>query len=492
MRMLKVLLVLPLFTVVLCAQSIGPDVTVSALTDVGGFGQNAGHTISAFAVGTTACNVGNAPVLWTSNNNQHPVIAQNMYQYIGVTGTSYSRFQQIGMSWLKHGFASTNSPGCGSCVQPPQGGGALGVGCTDSYGSGLNGGQSYLGPRSEVNASTGAYPYPHSSPTGDATIAGRLQVANGDLGNASAQYFVEAQYVTADDALANNKNNNATWQKINTPGIGAGSATFNGSAHPQQPAIYAWQSIDAGVSITTVDMTNDGRFLIGKKVTSLGGGNYHYEFAIHNLNSDRSGGTFTVVFAAGAVVSNAGFRSIPYHSGEPYANTAWTPTITPNQIVWACTPWITDLNANALRWGTMDNFWCDATAAADVSETIGLFKPPSPCVTQFTSPLGSGSVQIDQTTCPSGVNKTYFIAASTVQGAYPNGWFYGVDLPLPSLISEYTSGYPFTGPLDAAGATTIGPMTGLPPGLHVYSVTVHLSATGAVLANRPKVSYIIP
>ena len=87
-----------------------------------------------------------------------------MYRYLNGT------FQQIGMSWLKHGFASTNSPGCGTCQQPPQGGGALGIGCTDAYGSGLNGSQGNLGPRSEVNASTGAYPWPHSSPTGDQTI----------------------------------------------------------------------------------------------------------------------------------------------------------------------------------------------------------------------------------------------------------------------------------------------------------------------------------
>ena len=74
------------------------------------------------------------------------------------------RFEQIGQSWLKHGFASTNSPGCGTCVQPPNGGAQLGVGCSDAYGSGLNGSQGNLGPRSQVNPTNGYYPYPFSAP----------------------------------------------------------------------------------------------------------------------------------------------------------------------------------------------------------------------------------------------------------------------------------------------------------------------------------------
>ena len=202
MRSTFALVLVSILTFTVSAQSVGPDVTASSLTDVAAYGQALG--ITAFAVGTIACNVGTQPVLWISNSTQHPVIAQNMYRY------SNGTFQQVGMSWLKHAFVSTNSPGCGSCVQPPMGGSQLGVGCTDAYGAGLNGSQGLLGPRSEVNASTGAYVVPHALPTGNATIAGRVQVANSDLGVAGATYFVEALYVTADDAAAGNDNNNAT------------------------------------------------------------------------------------------------------------------------------------------------------------------------------------------------------------------------------------------------------------------------------------------
>ncbi len=358
-----------LATSLVAQASVGPDVTVSSLTDVGGYGQNAANTISAFAVGTVACNVGTQPVTWIAGNNQHPVIAQNMYMYAN------GRFRQIGMSWLKHAFSSTNSGGCGTCIQPPNGGAQLGVGCSDAYGSGLNGNQGGLGPRSEVNATTGVYTFPHLIPAGDPTIAGRLQVANADLGNAAAQYFVEAEYITADDAFAGNATNNATWQRINTPAVGAPNASFNGAVHAQQPAIYAWQAIDPAVVITTYDI--DGRFFIGKRATPLGGGNYHWEVAVQNLNSDRSGGGFTVNFAPGTLITNAGFRSIPYHSGGPYANTPWAITITGSSIHWECPH--TSRYENALRWGTMDNFWFDATAASDVSEVIDPFKPTTAC-----------------------------------------------------------------------------------------------------------------
>ena len=217
--------------------------------------------------------------------------------------------------------------------------------------------------------------------------------------------------MTADDALAGNDNNNATWQQIASPPVGAnGGVSLVGAVHTQQPAIYAWQSIDPAVVITPVDMPGDGRFLIAKKITSLGGGNHHYEFAVQNLNSDRSGRGFTVTFPAGTVITNAGFRSIPYHSGEPYASTPWTITTSGNSINWATQLFIANPNANALRWGTMYSFWFDATAAAETTKTIELFKPENPCSLVFSSPLGAGSLKMVNTDCPAGVGKDYFVA----------------------------------------------------------------------------------
>ena len=109
------------------ATTNGPDVIVGDLTGPANYTASGG--IEALAIGTVSCNIGNVWLNWISSTNQHPVIGQNMYRLMN------GRFEQIGQSWLKHGFASTNSPGCGTCIQPPLGGAQLGVDCSDAYGA---------------------------------------------------------------------------------------------------------------------------------------------------------------------------------------------------------------------------------------------------------------------------------------------------------------------------------------------------------------------
>ena len=181
-----------------CGRFQGPDVIVGVLSDVSSYGSVG--DIAAFAVGTTSCNVGDVELDWLANVNRHPVIGQEMFRL------KNGRLEQIGMSWLKHGFFALQGNACGCGCQPSDSGGtALGIGCSDPYFSGLNGSQSGLGPRSEVNAHTGAYTYPFTfqGSTGNA-IYKRLQVHHVDLDpdeNADALYYVSSQYVTADDAF---------------------------------------------------------------------------------------------------------------------------------------------------------------------------------------------------------------------------------------------------------------------------------------------------
>ena len=67
---------------------------------------------------------------------------------------------------------------CNTCTDPS--GSYLGVGCSDPYGAGLNGSQSGLGPKSEVNASTGVFVWANPGGHGDlpsnGTLDGRLRV----------------------------------------------------------------------------------------------------------------------------------------------------------------------------------------------------------------------------------------------------------------------------------------------------------------------------
>ena len=63
---------------------------------------------------------------------------------------------------------------------------------------------------------------------------------------------------------------------------------------------------DNSVTVFTVDVPTEGRFWVATKVTTIATDRYLYDYAIFNLNSDRSGGSFSVPRGAGATFSNAG------------------------------------------------------------------------------------------------------------------------------------------------------------------------------------------
>jgi len=366
----------------------GPDVIVSALSGTDSYGSadvdpapDSERWVSAFAVGSTSCNISDSNLTWVPDTNQHPVIAQNMYRL------KNNQFEQIGMSWVKHGFAATDGNQCGVCSDtngtvPTT---ALAPGCSDLYSASLNGNWRYLGPRSVVNAHTGFFPGPPVEPPPGDNIGRRLQVDNDDLRaamNAGATYFNEVQYVTPDDAAAGNGNNNASYKPIDVLSLGGEDfalAPAVGPTEQEKPAIYAWAAADPTVVITEAQVPNEGLFVVGTKVTDLNDGFFRYEYAVFNMNSDRSGGSFSVPLPDGVSVVNVGFHDIFYHSGEPYDGTDWTATVAPGSISWATTPFTTDENANALRWSTLYNFRFDASIAPfESTVTLGLFKPGTP------------------------------------------------------------------------------------------------------------------
>jgi hypothetical protein len=379
-------LVFALLLLATSAVAQGPDVIVGDLNGVDSYGNGGSGTIYAYAIGTTACNMGNQVLGWWATTNQHPVIGQNVFRL------KAGRFEQLGMSWLKNGTGSGAGNLCGAC-QPSGSSQLLGVLCSDPYGASTNGSQATLSPRSEVNASTGYFPFPPGNPAWSGPLARRIQLQAADVNpalNAGALYFGEAQYVSADDAAAGHQNNNASYRPM-TFAAGTFNASLTGGTVQTQPAIMAWGAADPTVVVQTVDLPNDGRFFIAKKVTSLGGGNWHYELAIQNLNSDRSARGLTVVFPGGTTITNAGFKDVAYHSGEPFSGTDWAVTVNGSSINWATQLFAVNPNANALRWGTLYNFWCDATASAETSKTIEPFKPePCPANPVITPSQGYG------------------------------------------------------------------------------------------------------
>ncbi|MCC6321954.1 MAG: hypothetical protein IT438_11035 [Phycisphaerales bacterium] len=371
----------------------GPDVIVGDLSDM----QYSGGTngMHAFAVGTISCNIGTQNLLWVANNNQHPVIGQNMFRL------KNGRFEQIGMSWLKHGFTALTQNLCSTCNG--QGGAVLGVGCSDPYVASLNGSQGNLGPRWQVNPTTGVFTYPHAEPAYNGILPRRLQVADVDLvpaQNVGAQYFVEGQYVTADDAAAGHSANNASYRKVNLTYTSPTSVSYTwaGSTQCTKPAIQAWRdhglganTPDPNVTLVSVDIPGDGRFWIAAKVTDNNDGTWHYEYAIQNLTSERCAGGVRVPIVQGAFPENIGFHDAPYHSGDgiptnpsqpnttarDFSGADWANSFTTTQVRWATETFASNTNANALRWGTLYNFRFDTNAQPGTANpmVIELFKP---------------------------------------------------------------------------------------------------------------------
>ena len=368
----------------------GPDVIVGGLNDVIRWGSVDG--ITAFSVGTSSCNVGDEELLWIADMPLHPVIAQNMYRI------RKDRMEQIGMGWLKHGFFALSLDTC-DCGCVPTDGTVLGVGCSDPYSAGLNGtqldfgGTGGLGPRFEVNATTGVYNFPYAfQGVGGDAIFKRLQVHNEDLDptlNVGATYFVEGHYVTPDDAAAGNKNNNASYRRIVvSEDNGAFVIELTDSTEREKPAIQAWADQDTGVLFEVLDDPEGGRFFLASKCSQNADKTIHYEYALYNMNSHRSARSFRIPIPKGTTITNVGFHDVDYHSGEPYDGTDWSGTIANGAVTWSTDTFASNPNANALRWGTTYNFRFDLDVPMETNvATVGYFRP------------GTGADQDDVAAC---------------------------------------------------------------------------------------------
>ncbi|MBK8913878.1 MAG: hypothetical protein IPM64_04610 [Phycisphaerales bacterium] len=358
-----------------------PDVVYTRINGVQTYAAVGG--IRAYALGSDTCNIGLANLKWGGSHQGTPSLAMNAYRMHN------GRLVQIGQGHCKQACCAAAGNGCGfSCNGT--GGSMLGAGCLDVYGAGYNGGQSRLQARANLNAFTGAHTIANGV-TGD-SIFKRLQIAESAMSStnfAGALYFVEGVYVASDDALASNGLNNASYHRVTVDG--SFNMALQGTTQVGIPAIMAWRAhglglnqVDTRVVDSIVNVPAEGRFHVAHKVTDMGGGWYRYDYAIFNLNSDRSAGSLEIDIPAGATVQNVGFHDVNYHSGEPFDNTDWISTMG-NKLRWQSPQTFAENpNSNALRWGTMYNFWFECNRPpVNGSATLGLFKPH----TQQTVPM---------------------------------------------------------------------------------------------------------
>ncbi|MFK7759948.1 MAG: GC-type dockerin domain-anchored protein [Phycisphaerales bacterium] len=387
-----------------------PDVICGSLDDVNNWGNIGG--IRAYSVGTTACNIGTSNADWIDNSPFHPVIGVTMWKYDNET----QRLTQLGVTQLKHSFASLQ----GSVCEPCQPGGtfsALGPGCSDPYGAGLNGTQGDLGPRTEVNPWTGEFVYPYTGINqGGNAIFKRIQVQQSDISDTTATFYVEGTYTVKDDFAAGTNMNNASYKRLNI-----NQSSFNASTTGQTfrgvPAIYAWQAQHPDVVINEIDVPDDGRLIVASKATDLGDGTWRYDYGVYNLNSDKAAASFSV--PVNTAMANMGFNDITYHStvDQNVSQSDWAPVEGGNAVTWNTETEAQNPMGNAIRWGTMYNFWFETDAAPTTGDTtIGLFKSGDNLTV-------AGIVPTAASTCPadfSGEGDLNFLDVSAFLTAFGN------------------------------------------------------------------------
>ncbi|MBI2255939.1 MAG: hypothetical protein HYU58_15055 [Proteobacteria bacterium] len=312
----------------------------------------------AITAGTNSCNAGDQNLNWMMlPDANHPVISLNMYQ------EKDGRFKQLASTWVKHGFFATNQSDCAAVTgvptcAPANAGNALGPGCSDLYGDDLNSSPDYLGPRSRINPATGAFDGDNAREPlpGGPTIRDdeKIMVVTAEaISDPGARYFMEAQYITADDAAAGNARNNVTFREF-APHNGSATfvARYLGPDIRGEPALTAWEgallsersSKEGSASVTLI---------AASKAVALPGGGFRYDYALYNMNSDRGLQSFQIDGATG--IRDASF-SAARARGEPWETTPWAGTQNAKNFTWATQTFSANDKANALRWGNTYSF----------------------------------------------------------------------------------------------------------------------------------------
>jgi hypothetical protein len=391
-------------TAQVCSFRPGPDVIVGSLQGIANYAGCCGGQWDALSLGTTSCNLGDTNLMWISGNSNHPVIGGTLYRLKDEGG--WWSMEQIGQSWLKHGFfALSQTLCCSNCSSTS--GSALGTGCSDPYTAQRNGSQGNLGPKWQVDANKGIFTYPPANPTFGGSTARRLEVQTIDLeptASTTTQYYGEGHYVTPDDAQAGNHNNNASYRRVTVSGSGsAWTFGLTSATVRERSAIEAWTAsgVDANAVLTETAVPGEGgKIIVGHSATDIGGGMWHYEYAVYNMNSDDGVRAFSVPAPTGASMTNQEFHDVVYRwgdgpGGSNFDGTDWPATLASGSLTWEAVGNYNspgDVSHNAIRWGNTFNFRFDSDAApttGDITLTTYKAGEASFAVSGIQVPAGS-------------------------------------------------------------------------------------------------------
>ncbi len=363
----------------------GPDATIGSIVGVANFA-GAGD-VDAFGVGVDICNIGDAPLSYTSSGN-HPFMAQQAYRIVVRNGTS--SIEQLGASWVFHTFSPLQGAVCCTCA--PGTSTMLGAGCSSAESASIMSMQGGLSPRYQVDASESAFATPIANPAYSGSVARRLQVPIADLGPSSDwnQYIAEVQVFAADESATENRFNNVSSRPVTVSGGGAWNVALSGSTQRRKAAIQLWREYDASVIEASAIVPNpssggpaggEGMYIVSSQATLIDDGVWHYELAVYNMNSSRAARELRVPVPEDAAIWNIGFHDVSYHDGDGAGNvtidgTDWPAERAGDSLAWSTSTYQENPNANALRWGTLYNFRFDSNLPPALGVvSIGLFRP---------------------------------------------------------------------------------------------------------------------
>jgi hypothetical protein len=340
---------------------------VYGLTDYLGRSGTYPNGLLGLSFATTSCNNGNVPVPWHAPMAEdHPVIGMAMFREMN------GRMEMIGRSWLKHAFLALANDQCDlGCAGG--GGGILDVGCSDTYSAGNNGSLYYLGPRDEVNPHTVVWDcwgswfdgipvdcVRDNDGSGSGPTESRLEVRESDLEIPGAKYYYEGIYYVADDDTLFN---NFGWREVTTHWNGSdwdfGDVGGGLLANPG-PFMLNWGQ----KQYTDPVAPDDGIVILSEDITDLGGGTWHYEWALYNQTSARAVEAITIP-VGNAVITNAGFRDI-----DQDAENDWTFAASEGLATWETLPYGGPTSSNPVEFQSLYNFWFDADVAPQSASAL--------------------------------------------------------------------------------------------------------------------------
>jgi hypothetical protein len=163
----------------------------------------------------------------------------------------------------------------------------------------------------------------------------RLAVSDDDLDpevNPGARYIVELYTLSHDDS---EHTNSLGWQEVDISGQPGGTwdLDFRQVMGNQGSALDAWEGGERTV-IPEAELIDDGRCYLDLHVSDNGDGTYRYEYALYNLDMNRSVSSITIPVGEDVAVTSLGFKAVQ-SADDGFNNDPWEAARDGSAVTWS-------------------------------------------------------------------------------------------------------------------------------------------------------------